>query len=103
MATPRSGATHRLYLLGGFLLFWLCVICLRLVYLQIFRYGDFQQRADHQQQRAINVSAKRGIIFDRQGHELAMSILVDSAFAVPSEVPDLPNAVALITRRSSCR
>ena len=98
MATPRSGATHRLYLLGGFLLFWLCVICLRLVYLQIFRYGDFQQRADHQQQRAINVSAKRGIIFDRQGHELAMSILVDSAFAVPSEVPDLPNAVALITR-----
>ncbi len=98
MATSRSGATHRLYLLGGFLLFWLCVICLRLVYLQIFRYGDFQQRADHQQQRAINVSAKRGIIFDRQGHELAMSILVDSAFAVPSEVPDLPNAVALITR-----
>ncbi len=80
------------------LLLWLCVICLRLVYLQIFRYGDFQQRADRQQQRAINVSAKRGIIFDRQGHELAMSILVDSAFAVPSEVPDLPNAVSLITR-----
>src|SRR5580765_7863355 len=29
-----------------------------------------------------------------------MSILVDSAFAVPSEVPDLPNAIALITRIS---
>jgi cell division protein FtsI/penicillin-binding protein 2 len=98
LATPRTGANHRLYILGGFLLLWLCVICLRLVYLQIFRYGDFQQRADHQQQRSINVSAKRGIIYDRQGHELAMSIMVDSAFAVPSEVPDLPNAVFLITR-----
>jgi len=98
LATPRAGTNHRLYILGGLLLLWLCVICMRLVYLQIFRYGDFQQRADHQQQRSITVSAKRGIIFDRQGHELAMSILVDSAFAVPSEVPDLPNAVSLITR-----
>ena len=98
MATSRSTPNRRLYILGGVLLLWLCVICLRLVYLQIFRYGEFQQRADHQQQRSINVSAKRGIIFDRQGNELAMSIMVDSAFAVPSEVPDLPTAVSLITR-----
>ena len=100
MASSRNGANRRLYLLGGFLLFWFCVICLRLVYLQIFRYGDFQQRAEKQQQRAVNVSAKRGVIYDRKGNELAMSILVDSAFAVPSEVPDLPNAIALITRIS---
>jgi cell division protein FtsI (penicillin-binding protein 3) len=100
VASSRTGANHRLYLLGGFLFFWFCVICLRLVYLQIFRYGDFQQRAEKQQQRAVNVSAKRGVIFDRKGNELAMSILVDSAFAVPSEVPDLPNAIALITRIS---
>jgi len=100
VASSRNGANRRLYLLGGFLLFWFCVICLRLVYLQIFRYGDFQQRAEKQQQRAVNVSAKRGVIYDRKGNELAMSILVDSAFAVPSEVPDLPNAIALITRIS---
>ena len=97
-ASKSTTGNHRLYLLGGILLFWFCVICLRLIYLQIFRYGDFQQRADHQQQRSINVSAKRGIIYDRQGNELAMSIMVDSAFAVPSEVPDLPNAISLITR-----
>ena len=97
-ASKPSAGNHRLYLLGGILLLWCAVICLRLVYLQIFRYGDFQQRADHQQQRAVNVSAKRGIIYDRQGNELAMSIMVDSAFAVPSEVPDLPTAVSLIAR-----
>ena len=98
VATPRSTANHRLYLLGGLLLLWFGVICLRLVYLQIFCYGDFEQRAERQQQRSINVSAKRGIIYDRQGRELAMSIQVDSAFAVPTEIPDLPNTISLITR-----
>jgi len=95
--STRSAGNHRLYLLGGLMLFWCAIICLRLVYLQIFCYGDFQQRAEHQQQRSVNVSAKRGIIYDRQGNELAMSIMVDSAFAVPTEVPDLVNAVSLIT------
>ena len=88
----------RLYLLGGVLLFWCVAICGRLIYLQIFRYGSFVKQAEHQQQREIPLSAKRGIIYDRAGHELAMSVLVDSAFAVPSEVKDLPTAVSLITR-----
>jgi len=70
----------------------------RLVYLQIFCYGDFERRAQHQQQRSFELSAKRGIIYDRAGHELAMSIQVDSAFIVPTETPDLPNVVNLITR-----
>ena len=71
---------------------------MRLVYLQIFCYGDFERRAQHQQQRSFELSAKRGIIYDRAGHELAMSIQVDSAFIVPTETPDLPNVVNLITR-----
>ena len=73
-------------------------ICGRLVYLQIFSYGRFVKQAGHQQQRAIPLAAKRGVIYDRAGHELAMSVLVDSAFAVPTEVKDLPTAVSLITR-----
>ena len=85
-------------MLAGMLLLWCGVISFRLVYLQIFRYGDFQQRAEHQQQRSIDVSPKRGIIYDRQGRELAMSIQVDSAFAVPTEAPDLPNTISLISR-----
>src|SRR6266446_2073897 len=92
------GKNSRLYLLGGILLFWCVAICGRLVYLQIFRYGSFVKQAEHQQQRAIPLSAKRGVIYDRAGKELAMSVLVDSAFAVPSEVKDLPTAVSLITR-----
>jgi cell division protein FtsI (penicillin-binding protein 3) len=94
----KLGKNSRLYFLGGMLLFWCVAICGRLVYLQIFRYGSFVKQAEHQQQREIPLSAKRGVIYDRAGHELAMSVLVDSAFAVPSEVKDLPTAVSLITR-----
>jgi cell division protein FtsI (penicillin-binding protein 3) len=99
MASESSlGKNFRLYLLGAMLLFWCVVISGRLIYLQIFRYGSFVKQAEHQQQREIPLSAKRGVIYDRAGHELAMSVLVDSAFAVPSEVKDLPTAVSLITR-----
>ena len=99
MAThSTSDKKSRLYLLGAILLLWCVVICGRLVFLQIFSYGKFVKQAGHQQQRAIPLAAKRGVIYDRSGHELAMSVLVDSAFAVPSEVKDLPTAVSLITR-----
>ena len=92
------GKNSRLYLLGAILLLWFVAICGRLVYLQIFSYGKFVKQAGHQQQRAIPLAAKRGIIYDRAGRELAMSVMVDSAFAVPSEVRDLPTAISLITR-----
>jgi cell division protein FtsI (penicillin-binding protein 3) len=99
MASNSSlGKNSRLYLLGAMLLFWCLAICVRLVHLQIFSYGKFAKQAEHQQQREIPVSAKRGVIYDRAGRELAMSVLVESAFAVPSEVKDLPTAVSLITR-----
>ncbi len=99
MATNSSiGKNSRLYLLGAFFLLWCVAICGRLVYLQIFSYGKFVKQAGHQQQRAIPLAAKRGVIYDRAGRELAMSVLVDSAFAVPTEVKDLPTAVSLITR-----
>ncbi|HEY4661378.1 MAG TPA: penicillin-binding protein, partial [Terriglobales bacterium] len=78
--------------------FWCATISVRLVYLQIFRYGNFEHRAQHQQQRTEEVSARRGIIYDRQGRELAMSINVDSVFAVPSEMPKPASTISLIAR-----
>jgi len=96
--TLRNGKNSRLYMLGAILVLWCCGIGLRLVYLQIFRYGDFEQRAQHQHQRTTEVAAKRGIIYDRAGRELAMSIAVDSVFAVPTEMPDLAGSISLIAR-----
>ena len=100
MATVDSkfSKNSRLYLLGAIMFFWCVAICGRLIYLQVFSYGKFVKQAGHQQQRAIPLAAKRGVIYDRAGRELAMSVMVDSAFAVPTEVKDLPTAVHLITR-----
>ena len=97
-STARNGTNLRLYLLAGIFVLWCGVICFRLVYLQVFRYGTFAQRAQHQQQRTEEVSAKRGIIYDRQGRELAMSISVDSVFAVPTEMPNAASTISLIAR-----
>jgi cell division protein FtsI (penicillin-binding protein 3) len=93
-----NNTNKRLYILGGILILWCAAICLRLVILQIFDYGKFEHQATRQQNRTEEVSAKRGIIYDRAGRELAMSIAVDSAFAVPSEIPDLPGTISLISR-----
>jgi cell division protein FtsI (penicillin-binding protein 3) len=87
-----------LYILTGVFVLWCATISVRLVYLQIFRYGNFEHRAQHQQQRTEEVSARRGIIYDRQGRELAMSINVDSVFAVPAEMPKPASTISLIAR-----
>jgi cell division protein FtsI (penicillin-binding protein 3) len=97
-STARNSTSFRLYLLAGLFVLWCCGICVRLVYLQIFRYGTFEQRALHQQQRTEEVSARRGIIYDRYGNELAMSINVDSIFAVPSEMPKPASTMSLLAR-----
>jgi cell division protein FtsI (penicillin-binding protein 3) len=96
-STARSSSNLRLYILGGLFLLWCFAICARLIYLQIFCYGEFEQRAQHQQQRTVEVAASRGVIYDRNGRELAMSISVDSIFAVPTEMPDLAGTISLIS------
>jgi len=97
-SNPKAGGNFRLYMLGLVLVVWCFAIVGRLLYLQIFRYGDFEKRATKQQNRSFDLSPKRGIIYDRSGRELAMSIQVDSAFVVPTETPDLANTISLITR-----
>jgi cell division protein FtsI (penicillin-binding protein 3) len=98
MAQTNQIANKRLFILAGFLLFWFLVICGRLVWLQIVNYGDYTQRAAKQQQRSIEVSPVRGNIYDRRGNELAMTVSVDSVFAVPSEVPDIHSAAQVLSR-----
>ena len=93
-----NGTERRLYIFGGLMLLWALAIGARLVDLQVVHYGDFEQRAQRQQQRTFEISPRRGVVYDRSGNELAMSVNVNSAFAVPSEVPDLDNTIALVAR-----
>ena len=87
--------SKRLMLLAVVLVLWIGAVCFRLVQMQVLQYGEWEQRALRQQSRTITVEPRRGIIYDRNGSELAMSIDVDSIFAVPSEIPE-PETTASI-------
>ena len=69
-----------------FFCFWIAAIALRLTWLQVVRHKEFVERADKQQQRGFDVAPRRGVLYDRNLRELAMTVLVDSVYAVPSEV-----------------
>src|SRR5436309_14386958 len=97
-SSPTPAPSRRLFYLAGFLFLWALIIAGRLVQLQVLRYGEFHERAQKQQQRTFDVSPSRGIIYDRNGRELAMSVNVDSVFAVPTEVPDQAGTAALLAR-----
>src|SRR5713226_4982073 len=86
---PRTG----IVLLAVLAARWLGAVLARLIYLQIYCYGDYLARARRQQQRVVEVSPRRGGLYDRNLHELAMSVALDSCFAVPSEIAD-PGMVA---------
>ncbi len=89
LRTPRI----RLLIVAVLAVLWMGAVLTRLSYLQLFRYTEYLGRAQRQQQRIIEISPKRGVLYDRNLRELAMSISVDSLFAVPSEIAD-PGMVA---------
>ena len=88
----------RLLFLVGALALWLAAIGARLYDLQVVRHEEFTRRAERQQQRVIELDPPRGTIFDARGRELAVSVEVESAFAVPREVEDVKRAAAALAR-----
>jgi cell division protein FtsI (penicillin-binding protein 3) len=87
----------RLLFLAGFVLFWMTAIFGRVVYLQLFLHSEYLSRAARQQRHTIDIYPKRGVIFDRNMLPLAMSVPVQSAFAIPTEVKDRAMAAHLLS------
>jgi len=87
----------RLLILAGVALFWMLAVSGRLAYLQLFRHSEYMMRASRQQRRTLDITPKRGAIYDRNMRPLAMSVPVQSAFAIPTEVKDVPMAARLLS------
>ena len=82
-----------------FFAFWSVIISGRLVWLQVFRHQEFVERAAMQQERGFEVAPRRGVLYDRNLHELAMTVLVDSVYAVPKEIGDArPQTAAALAK-----
>ena len=67
-------------------------IATRLFWLQIVRQRNTLSAQQKQQQRTFEVAPRRGVLYDRNMHELAMTVQVDSIYAVPSEIDDQKTA-----------
>src|SRR5215469_2940462 len=67
---------------------WVMLIGGRLVWLQVIQHSEWMQKAERQQQRTFDVAPRRGMLYDRDLHQLATTVLVDSIYAVPSELGD---------------
>jgi cell division protein FtsI (penicillin-binding protein 3) len=88
----RATIRGRLLLGAAIFVIWAAAIQARLVYLQVYKHGDLQIRADNQSARTMEISAKRGDILDRNGRVLAYSVDSDSVYGVPSEIEDASEA-----------
>jgi len=78
---------------------WVAVIGGRLAWLQVVRHAEWMDKAERQQQRTFAVAPRRGVLYDRNLRELAMTVLVDSIYAVPSELSEnRGNAAELLAR-----
>jgi cell division protein FtsI (penicillin-binding protein 3) len=90
-------AASRLLIVAGMAVLWATAVFGRLAYLQLVRHSDYLARALRQQQRTIEITPQRGVIYDRNMHPLAMSVPVKSAFAVPGEIVDEKLASRLLS------
>src|SRR2546425_8215873 len=83
----------RVHVLIAVMGLWAAAIGPRLYFLHVVYSADYKQRAERQQQRTFEVTPPRGVIYDRHKNELAISIKVDSVFAVPDDIQN-PAAAA---------
>jgi cell division protein FtsI (penicillin-binding protein 3) len=94
----RTTLKRRLLVAVLLLAGWAMAIESRLAYLQLAQHADLRARAERQQLRTVETTAKRGDILDRNGRVLAYSVEADSIYAVPTDIGDPSAAAAALCR-----
>src|SRR5581483_2601929 len=88
MRSDNQISAKRFIIIQVLVLLWVVVIGYRLVKLQVRDHDALRTRAEHQQQAAIDLSPMRGIVYDRNGNEMARSVETRSLYASPAEIKD---------------
>ncbi len=73
---------------------WVATIGGRLVWLQVVQHAVWVDRAERQQHSAFALAPQRGVLYDRNLRELAMTVSVDSIYADPTELGENRKAAA---------
>ena len=88
----------RFVTLIGILIVWVVIIAARLVWLQVFRHAEYAGREFRQQDHTFQIAPRRGMLYDRDLQPLAMTVLVDSIYAVPGEIADKDSTAQQLAR-----
>ncbi len=84
----EKGQRIRASLILFFLFLFLCTLTIRLAYLQIVKSQELEEKAQSQWKRTIKIEPQRGVIYDRRMRKLAVSLSLDSLYALPREIED---------------
>ena len=79
----------RILLVGLFFFVALAAIVAKAVHLQVYRSQWLSKIATDQYEKSLTTSGKRGIIYDRNMREMAVSVNVTSIAAYPSRIKDV--------------
>ncbi len=96
-----DASIRRALFVAAFIVFWVLVISVRLVYLQVSQHDRLGERARSQQQQALETSPQRGILLDRQGRELARSIQTESIFIDAAQLENAGDIDCIASRLSA--
>ncbi|MBC8588502.1 penicillin-binding transpeptidase domain-containing protein [Paratissierella segnis] len=88
MQTPSKSTKNRLRFVLGGIIFVGLLLAVRLVQLQIFKSEELKKGALEQWTRAIDIKSQRGIIYDRKGKKLAVSVTAYTVWATPAEIKE---------------
>ena len=94
--TERTALRKRVRVLIALSLCWTGSMGYKLFSLQFLRSEQLQTSARAQQQQVITLDARRGLLYDRNGRELARSIEVDSLYGVPAQIEDPARTAAAL-------
>lgn len=86
MASPTISTKRRLICMLLIISIIVFALIARLGYIQIVKGEDFKKQALEQWARDITITAKRGIIYDRKGKKLALSVSTDTVVCIPADV-----------------
>jgi len=96
--TANKYINMRISILGILFFMLISVICAKAVYLQLFCDEWLSEKAANQYERSLVTVGKRGQIYDRNLHEMAVSIDTTSLAAYPLQINDTKSAARSLAR-----
>ncbi|MDR7857184.1 penicillin-binding transpeptidase domain-containing protein [Tissierella sp.] len=98
MAKPSYSSKKRLLVALGIIVVVFIALIGRLAYLQVVTGEELKKGALEQWTKGITIKSKRGIIYDRNGKKLAVSVSASTVWVSPADVKDARNTAKEVAR-----